>query len=675
MKRAKKFYIVIPLLVLLPAFAGLGGSFNVDPYEDNMFYSHSIFATNNVRISNHSIINSGNVGVMNTREAVQAESLFSDTVYQENLHVDSDVYFEVDTSIYADSVVLERGASVYNVYCNELTGEGEIRGEAGFLSEQVYEIYLPEYPEPQPGQEDIYVRWGERRTLPPGNYGTVLVSMYGTLVLTGGIYHFEDLLLGYYDSRVLVQGPVEIVIKNRLISFIKGYIGPDKDCDISAKDIVIYAHGEDGNYGFFRGYPKAVQIGWHNEILANIYVPNGTLWIRRDSVVKGAFVGRDVLIDFGVKVTLDSFKPKGMVTEFADPNLEEAVREALGKPDGPLYATDLGLLSSLNASSRDIEDLRGIEDCVNLISLVLEYNKISDIRPLSTLVNLLSLNLNDNDVSDISPISGLTNLSRLYLGGNSLSDEDLPYLGNLINLSYLALDYNSISDIGMLAGLTNLRSLVLNDNAIKDISPLSELTNLGVLYLSNNAISEITALTELTNLSVLYLYSNDISDITPLLNLTNLVNLVLDYNRIENITPLEGLQKLTVLYLNVNCIHDISPLSGLVNLETLVLDTNEIYNISALSGLTNITQLYLGENGISDISPLAGLYQLDTLYLHSNDIDDISALVTNCDLGGLGMDDEVYLFDNPLENDNVDKNIEYLTKNGVRVYWYSSINF
>jgi Leucine-rich repeat (LRR) protein len=675
LKRVTKYYIIIPLLLLIPAFTGLGGSINVDPYEDNMFYSHSIFATNTVRISNNAIINSGNVGVMNTREAVQADSLFSDTVYQENLHVDSDVYFEVDTSIYADSVFLERGASVYNIYCNELTGEGEIRGETGILSEQVYDIYLPEYPEPQSGTEDFYVSWGERRTLPPGNYGTVLVSLKGTLVLTGGIYHFENLVLGSYGSRVLVQGPVEIVIKNHLLSFIKGYIGPDEGCDISAKDIVIYAYGEDGQYGFFRGYPKTVQLGRYSEIFANIYAPNGTLWIRRDSVVKGAFVGRDVLVDFGAEVTLDSFKPQGLTTQFADPNLEEAVREALGKPDGPLYVTDLGLLSTLNASGRDIEDLRGIEDCVNLISLVLEYNNISDIQPLSALVNLLSLNLNDNDVSDISPIAGLTNLSRLYLGGNSLSNEDVPHLENLINLSYLALDYNSITDIKTLAHLTNLQSLVLNNNVIKDISPLGGLTNLRVLYLNNNAISEITALTDLTNLSVLYLYSNDIYDITPLRNLTSLVNLVLDYNRIDNITPLMGLHELTVLYLNVNHIHDISPLAGLDNLEILVLDTNDIDNISALSSLTNITQLYLGENRISDISPLAGLYQLNTLYVHSNNIDDISALVTNCDVGGLGMDDEVYLFDNPLEGDDVDEDIEYLTSKGVRVYWYSSFSY
>ena len=151
MNRVKKYCIAIPLLLLIPAFTGLGGSINFDPYEDNMFYSHSILATNTVRISNNAIINSGNVGIMNSREAVQANSLSSDTVYPVNLYVDSDVYFEFDTSIYADSVVLERGASVYNVYCNELAGEGEIRGENGFLSEQDYEIYLPEYPEPQPG--------------------------------------------------------------------------------------------------------------------------------------------------------------------------------------------------------------------------------------------------------------------------------------------------------------------------------------------------------------------------------------------------------------------------------------------------------------------------------------------------------------------------------------------
>jgi len=680
--KRKKLHVALGLLlVLIPAFAVFGGTINVDPYSDNMLYEHSIFAVDSVRIQEDAVIHSGSVGVAGSQQPVeQAESTlfypeYRNIEYRSDMHIDSDVYFEHDTSIYGPSVFIEHGASVFNIYADTLVNEGEIRGEAALLSEQVYAVYMPDVPEPQPGTDEVIVGWGERKFLAPGSYGRVSVRTGGTLVLSGGRYDMQDLEVGYYRSSVVVQGQVEIVINNRLLSYIRGYIGPDKESGIGARDIVIYVLGEDGDHGFFKGFPKAVNLGWYSEIYANIYAPNGALWILRDSVAKGAFVGRDVLIGYGVEVTLDTQKPKGLVTQFADPNLEAAVREALGIPDGPLFVDDLEMLSTLNASGREIKDLSGIEYCVNLMSLVLEYNEISDLRPLAMLGNLMSLNMNDNAISDTAPLSGLTNLSRLYLGGNDLDDEDVAHLKGLTNLTHLMLDRNNVSDIGPLTELTKLRNLVLNDNSISDLAPLKGLSSLSVLELYNNSISDISSLADLTNLTVLYLYSNNIYDITPLGNLTNLERLVLDYNNISNISPLQGLVNLSVLYLNENQIQNLAPLQGLVNLNILVLDANAISDISALAGLQGLTELYLGDNNISDISALANLLQLSSLYLYGNEINVISALVVNCDAGGLGLNDVVYLFDNPLLGDDVDEDINHLESKGVAVYWYEPVFF
>jgi Leucine-rich repeat (LRR) protein len=677
----KGFILLIPLFVLIAAFTGSAGTIGVDPYSENMLYDHCILGMNTVRINSNAIIHSGNVGTINSVEEAQPEPVYTSSYFRysgvsagvsSNLHIDSGVFCEIDTSLYADSVVLERGASVYNLYCNELVNEGEVRGEAGLLSEQSYEIYFPDLPDPEPGLEDHFVSWGERKILPPGQYRRVAVCSNGTLVLTGGLYHFEDLELGFYNARVLVQGPAEIVISNRLFSFFRAYIGPDKGSGITAKDIVMYVHGEDGQYGFFRGYPKAVQLGRYSEVLANIYVPNGTLWIRRDSLAKGAFFGRDVIVGYEVEVTLDAYKPAGMVTEFADPNLEQAVREALGIPDGPLFISDLEGLTMLNASGRKIADLRGIEDCVNLQSLILEYNAITDIGPLATLVNLFALNLNYNNVSDLSPIAGLTNLTRLYLGGNSIGDDNLYSIENLINISYLTLDSNGLTDIYELSDMTKLYSLSLSGNMIKDISPLKGCTELSVLDLNNNMVADISPLSELSSLKVLYLYNNEISNLYPLMNLTNLENLVLDNNGVVDIMPLANLKKLTMLYLNDNDIKNVTALGVLVNLRTLFLENNEIYSIGALAGLTNLTELYLGYNSIIDISALSGLLQLDTLYLNHNLIESISALVTNAksELGGLGEGDLVYLVGNPLDNPEAQSDIADLQSRGIYVYWY-----
>ena len=52
---------------------------------------------------------------------------------------------------------------------------------------------------------------------------------------------------------------------------------------------------------------------------------------------------------------------------FADPNLEAAIRETIGIPEGSIYPSDLEELTSLSASERGISDLVGLELCRNLM--------------------------------------------------------------------------------------------------------------------------------------------------------------------------------------------------------------------------------------------------------------------------------------------------------------------
>jgi Leucine-rich repeat (LRR) protein len=593
---------------------------------------------------------------------------------QKEVYIDYNVFLEHDTSIYGRSVVIKRYSSVFNVYHNELINEGEIRGEEGLLADQDLYVIFPPFPEPNPGTEDLRVYPGDSLVLEPGNYGDITVRTYGTLILTGGTYHIESLILGHYKANILIQGPTEIIVNNKLTSFIKSYIGPDEYSEISAKDILIYVNGEDVSkrfYGykrFFRGFTKAVQIGRYNKILANIYAPNGTLWIRHDSIVKGSFIGKDVLIGYSVDVTLDSPKPPNPVTHFADPNLEAAIRDAIDKPSGDIYITDLEILEALNASGMEITDLTGIEDCINLMFLVLEYNKITDTTPLTYLTKLVSLNLSDNEIEDLMPLAGLMNLTHLYLGGNKITEANMSYLEGLLNLTHLSLDYNNISDIDSLIGLKKLVNLNLNENIIEDIKPLTELTNLSTLYLCNNNIQNIDSLASLNNLTTLYLYDNSISSIESLAYLTNLIKLALDYNDIYDISPLSGLENLTMLSLDSNNINNLEPLRNLNSLTTLVINSNKISSIAPLAELTQLVSLSLAKNLISDVDALKGLLNLGVLRLNDNDIWSITALVENCKAGGLGDGDYVYLYNNDnLLVDQVLEDITYLEDNGVTV--------
>ena len=67
-----------------------------------------------------------------------------------------------------------------------------------------------------------------------------------------------------------------------------------------------------------------------------------------------------------------------------DPNLEVAIREAIDKPIGDIYQSDLEELTEFSASERNIVNLSGLEHCTNMTSLDLGYNQISDISPSLT---------------------------------------------------------------------------------------------------------------------------------------------------------------------------------------------------------------------------------------------------------------------------------------------------
>ena len=108
---------------------------------------------------------------------------------------------------------------------------------------------------------------------------------------------------------------------------------------------------------------------------------------------------------------------------FPDANLEAAIREAIDKPEGLIFTSDLDGLTSLK--TKGITDLTGLEYCINLTELDLAWNQITDISPLASLTKLTALHLAGNQISDLSPLTSLTNLTRLNLEDNPLSDTSI----------------------------------------------------------------------------------------------------------------------------------------------------------------------------------------------------------------------------------------------------------
>jgi uncharacterized repeat protein (TIGR02543 family) len=201
---------------------------------------------------------------------------------------------------------------------------------------------------------------------------------------------------------------------------------------------------------------------------------------------------------------------------YHDPNLEAAIREAVGIPEETIYAEDLEGLTALAADGRNIADLSGLEHCTDLTHISLSHNPIGDISSLTNLTNLTTIYLEDSQISDVSPLANLTNLTWLDLSNNQIGD--ISPLANLTSLTTLKLSNNQIGYTAYLANLTNLAELDLNDNQVSDISPLEGLVSLTMLWLHGNQLSDISPLINLTNPAMLGLMNNQISDISPLLD-------------------------------------------------------------------------------------------------------------------------------------------------------------
>ncbi len=378
---------------------------------------------------------------------------------------------------------------------------------------------------------------------------------------------------------------------------------------------------------------------------------------------------------------LDELRESITPVEFADINLANKARTALGVPAGAaIWNTALAELRELDASGEKISDLTGLEHATNLTQLNLESNNISDISALAELTRLMRMNLGNNSISDISALVGLTNLTQLNLQSNNISD--ISALAGLTELTRLDLDSNNISDISALERLTNLTDLNLDGNNISDISALVGLTNLEnpeiwgatsdypALSLRNNQISDLSPLVANTGLGegdLVDVKGNPLSSVSIKTHIPALesrgvtvqfdnvaveveepVNIVDDALRaavkatlgktsVDSITTWD-IAKLTQLDVIHSEIGNLTGLEHAVNLTSLFLHGNSISDISALAELTELTSLNLGSNNISDISSLAELTNLEYLYLGANNISDISPLAGLTSLTSLDLE-------------------------------------
>ena len=274
---------------------------------------------------------------------------------------------------------------------------------------------------------------------------------------------------------------------------------------------------------------------------------------------------------------------------FPDAGLAEAVRTALSLEAGmPVLSNRLAALTSLNAGSKGITDLAGLEGATGLTWVNLGSNSISDISPLENLTNLATLDLWGDRISDVSPLENLT------------------------SLTWLRLSYNLVTDVSPLADMTHLKWIYLAGNPVANSEALFILKQRGGTLI-DIYVPSVVAIPDTALAGAVRTALGLVTD-APLLPdaLASLRTLEAPSLGIVHLTGLEVATGLTRLTLNDNQIRSVSPLAYLANLQTLNLSDNQIKDVSPLAGLTSLKTLDITNNPVENAGVLLRLKQART---------------------------------------------------------------
>lgn len=206
----------------------------------------------------------------------------------------------------ADSLLVAAGATVAgDAHYNGLSGTGPISGDQ--VTPLALPVFagLPAFQTASPAGASVNVANNGTRTLAPGSHLDLVVGRRGTVTFTGGVYHFRSITVDR-EARLLFSAASEVRVQQKLSTKQSTVLQPAADAAIDASGIVLHVGGVNGTTGGLAATPKAVEIGTDNVVRANVYAPNGTLWLGDRTQATGAFVGRDVQVGVDAQVTLDS---------------------------------------------------------------------------------------------------------------------------------------------------------------------------------------------------------------------------------------------------------------------------------------------------------------------------------------------------------------------------------
>jgi hypothetical protein len=210
---------------------------------------------------------------------------------------------------------------------------------------------------------------------------------------------------------------------------------------------------------------------------------------------------------------------------FADPNIEAAVRGAIGVPSGPIHPADVAALTDLSMAPPPntpvdctagyvgpVTSLAGVECLWNLRTLYFEPYFV-DLTPLSALPNLTVLGLLEPCETNIPSLPQVTEFT------GDVQSNTVALLSALPSLRVLELTHADLSTDearSALSALTRLATLSLPNAGLTDTAPLAPLSLLTDVDLDSNQIQDISTVSGFANLRSLDLSGNQITDLSPL---------------------------------------------------------------------------------------------------------------------------------------------------------------
>ena len=286
---------------------------------------------------------------------------------------------------------------------------------------------------------------------------------------------------------------------------------------------------------------------------------------------------------------------------FSDINLENIIRDIIGKNIGPITRADVENITELSARVRGITNIDALKYFTNLEKLDLYGNRISDLSALANITSLKRLNLGKN-------------YNVLTAGTSSPNGLDITPLKSLVLLEELDLSDNMLTDLSGIGSLTMLKTLILSKNRIADISPLSTLKSLTYVDLSYN-----------------YGLNSDntergISDLSPLYGITTLETLIAGYNLITDLQGIENMTALKYIDLTDNFVTSVEFLAKVPNLKTVILHCNALTSLNEFKNNKTIKVLDVSLNMITNFDVILTMSMLEDIKWEQNNIQDYTAI-------------------------------------------------